>query len=166
MEFIHENKILLLYNLFGTFLCFIASIIPNFIPCIEAYNINDIDSFINIVCQVKDNKDSKILYYDNYSIYFKIFLKNILISIIIFVLKTTFCFFNKIYTIYIIKNLSPEYIICSNSIYYFITQIIDIFYFLLSHKDNTKNGFKFYKFFGTIAEIFCFFWLCDLSRIN
>ena len=76
-KYILPSKILLLYNLFGTFLCFIASIIPNFIPCIEAYNINDIDSFINIVCQVKENKDSKILYYDNYSIYFKIFLKNI-----------------------------------------------------------------------------------------
>ena len=166
-KYILPSKILILYNLLGTILCFSISIIPHFYPCTKTYNNNE-NSFQNIVCQVKDNKDSKILYYDNYSIYFKIFCKNILISIIIFILKTTFCFFNKIFTIYIIKNLSPEYIICSNSIYYFITEIIDLCHFLISNykdmdkhqkqiQDNNKNkGFKLYKFFGMIAEIFCF----------
>jgi hypothetical protein len=167
-KYISPSKILLLYNLFGTLLCSIVSLIPHFYPCTKNYNYDE-NSFQNIVCKVKENKDSKILYYDNYSIYFKIFLKNSLISIFIFVLKTIFCFFNKIFTIYIIKNLSPEYIICSNSIYYFITEIIDSCYFLISsHKDkykedqnlaqyNNKNeGFKFYKFYGMIAEIFCF----------
>ena len=165
-KYILPSKILLVYNLFGTFLCFIVSIIPHFYPCTESYNNNE-NSFQNIVCKVKENKDSKILYYDNYSIYFKKFLKKSLISIIIFILKTIFCFSNKIFTIYIIKNLSPEYIICSNSIYYFITEIIDSCFFLFSSlkdkeglnraQDNNKyKDFKFYKFYGLIAEIFCF----------
>ena len=154
-KYILPSKILILYNLLGAFLCFIASIISHFSPCIETYNIKDINNFLNKVCQVKENKDLKVLYYDNYSIYFKIFSKSILISIIIFVLKTTFCFFNKIFTIYIIKNLSPECIICSNSIYHFITEIIDLLYFLIF--SIKKNNFKFYKFYHMIAEIFCFF---------
>ena len=166
-KYILPSKILILYNLLGTILCFITSIISHFYSCNKTFN-NNIDDFQNLACQIKDNKDSKVLYYDNYSIYFKIFCKNILISIIIFVLKTTFCFFNKVFTIYIIKNLSPEYIICFNSIYYFITEIIDLCYFLISYlkdkdndqnqvRDNNKNkGFKFYKFFSMLAEIFCF----------
>ena len=159
-KYILPSKILLVYNLFGTFLCFIVSIILHFYPCTESYNNNE-NSFQNIVCKVKENKDSKILYYDNYSIYFKIFCNNILVSIIIFVVKTTFCFFNKIFTIYIIKNLSPEYIICSYSIYNFITETIDLSYFLFPNNEeqtgNNKNkGFKFYKFYGMIAEIFYF----------
>ena len=157
-KYILPSKILILYNFFGTFLCFIVSIIPHFYPCTKTYNNNE-NSFQNIVCQVPDDEDPKILYYDNYSIYFKIFLKNILTHTIIFVLKTTFCFFNKIFTIYIIKNLSPEYIICSNSIYYFITEIIDLCYYLFSNykaHDQEKKILKFYKLYGVIAEIFCF----------
>jgi len=161
-KYILPSKILILYNFYGSFLCFIVSIIPHFFPCTINYNNNSKDNFHNIVCQVKENNDSKILYYDNYFIYFKIFYKNILISIIIFVLKTTFCFFNKIFTIYIIKNLGPEYIVCSYSIYYFVTEIIDFCFFLFSnYKDkaqgnNTNKHFRFYKFYGAIAEIFCF----------
>ena len=157
-KYILPSKILILYNFFGTFLCFSISIIPHFYPCTKTYNNNE-NNFQNIVCQVPDDEDPKILYYDNYSIYFKIFLKNILTHTIIFVLKTTFCFFNKIFTIYIIKNLSPEYIICSNSIYYFITEIIDLCYILFSNyiaHDKEKKGFQFYKLYGVIAEIFCF----------
>ena len=166
-KYILPSKILLLYNLLGTILCFIISIISHLYPCTKTFNNNEI--FQNQVCQVKGNKEPKVLYYDNYSIYLEIFCKNILTSIIIFVLKTIFCFFNKVFTIYIIKNLSPEYIICFNSIYYFITEIIDLCYFLISYlkdtddaqnqvKDNNnKNkGFKLYKFFSMIAEIFCF----------
>jgi hypothetical protein len=99
----------------------------------------------------KKNENFDILYYDNYSGYFEKFFKNILISITIFVLKTTFCFFNKVFTIYIIQNLSPEYIICSNAIFFTLTEITDLILLIF-----IKNGFKFYKLFGMIAEIFCF----------
>jgi len=123
--------------------------------------------FPNIICHVKENRDSETLYYDNYSIYFKIFLSNILISIIIFILKTTFCFFNKIFTICIIKDLSPEHLICSNSIYFFITEMTDLLYLIISRYNyqdqdqdqenkNKSVDFKLYKLFGMIAEIFCF----------
>ena len=160
-KFILPSKILLLYNCLGTFLCFIASIIPHFYPCTESYNNNIKANFKDVICKVKDENDSKKLYYDNYSIYFKIFCKDILVSIIIFVVKTTFCFFNKIFTIYIVKNLSPEYIICSNSIFYFIAILTDICHFLLlknlaQSQDNKIEGFNLYKYYEMIAEIFCF----------
>jgi hypothetical protein len=99
----------------------------------------------------KKNENFDILYYDNYSGYFEKFFKNILISITIFVLKATFCFFNKVFTIYIIQNLSPEYIICSNAIFFILTEITDLILLIF-----IKDGFKFYKLFGMIAEIFCF----------
>ena len=96
IKFICDNKyilpsiILILYNLFGSLLCFIASIIPHFYPCTETHVIDDEDNFFSIVCKVKENEEynmteiniieinmTEILYYDNYSIYFKIFSKKI-----------------------------------------------------------------------------------------
>ena len=50
----------------------------------------------------------------------------------------------------IIQKLNPEYFIASNSIHFFFTGLIDLFIYLFS-----PNGeFKFYKFYGTLAELF------------
>jgi len=159
----------------GTILCFIASIIIQFNPCLEpeiksnnnnnksSNSINQNIKFYNITCQIRKINDTKIaFFYDNYYAYFNIFIKNILISIIIFILKTTFSFFKKVCTLYIIKNLSPEYIVCSDSLYYFITEVIDLCYSMFSdYEDNNinkdkYNDYKRYKIYGMIIEIICF----------
>jgi hypothetical protein len=154
IKFILPSKILLLYNFLSAILCFIASIISSINPCTDSSEKSNFYNFYELICQIKvkkKNENFDILYYDNYSGYFEKFFKNILISITIFVLKTTFCFFNKVFTIYIIQNLSPEYIICSNAIFFILTEITDLILLIF-----IKDGFKFYKLFGMIAEIFCF----------
>ena len=153
-KFILPSNILLFYSLLGASICFIISIIPSIIPCIDDYNdLEDnsfYDNFIKTICQVKEN-NSTILYYESYSIYFKVLFKNNILILILFILKLVLYFFNKLFLLYIIKNLGAEYLICANSIYFIITEIFDFFCFFFK-----KTDFKFYKFYGMIAQIFSF----------
>jgi len=151
-KFILPSNILLFYSFFGSFICFIISIIPSIIPCID----DDLEensfyeNFIKNICQVKEN-NSTLLYYESYSIYFKVLFKNNILILILFILKLVLYFFGTLFYFYIIKNLGAEYLICANSIYYIITEIFDSFYFLFK-----KTNFKLYKFYGMIAQIFSF----------
>jgi len=155
-KFILPSNLLFLYSFFGVLVSFIVSIIPSYIPCTDAsYNLNLTsfkNDFIKIVCQVKES-NSNILYYESYSIYFKELFKINILELFLFILKIVLYFFNKLFYLYIIKDLGAEYIICVNSIYFIITEIIVLCYFLF--KEN-NNEFKFYKFYGMIAQIFSF----------
>jgi hypothetical protein len=159
-KFILPSNILFLYSFFGAFVSFIISIIPTNIPCTDAsFNLNETlytnntifkNDLIRTICQVKENK-TNILYYESYSIYFEELLKNHFLLIILFFLKIVLYFWNKLFYLYVIKNLGAEYIYCANSIYYVITEFFDLCYFLFS-----QEKFRFYKFFGMIAQIFSF----------
>ena len=158
-KFMLPSNILFLYSFFGAFVSFIVSIIPSKMPCTDSsYNLSEYlnsntsfkEDLIQTICQVREN-NSTILYYESYSIYFKELLRLNFLRIILFILKIILYCYNKLFYLYIIKNLGAEYIICSNSIYYIITDIIDTCFFLYK-----KTGFKFYKLFGMIAQIFSF----------
>jgi len=158
-KFMLPSNILFLYSFFGAFVSFIISIIPSNIPFTDAsFNLSEYlnsnttfkDDLIQTICQVREN-NSTILYYESYSIYFKILLKNDFLMIILFILKIVLYFSNKLFYLYTIKDLGAEYILCANSIFYIITEVIDTCFFLFK-----KTDFKFYKFFGMIAQIFSF----------
>ena len=159
-KFILPSNILFLYSFFGAFVSFIISIIPTNIPCTDASFILSEKPYTNLtifkndliqtICQVKED-NSTILYYESYSIYFKELLKNNFLMIILFMSKIVLYFSNKLFYLYVIKDLGAEYILCANSIFYIITEIIDFCYFLFN-----QEKFRFYKFFGMIAQIFSF----------
>jgi len=159
-KFMLPSNILFLYSFFGAFVSFIVSIIPSNIPCTDASfiiseklytNLTTFkDDLIQTICQVNET-NSTILYYESYSIYFEELLKFNFLKIILFILKIVLYFSNKLFYLYTIKDLGAEYILCANSIYYIIAEIIDTCYFLFNQKE-----FKFYKFFGMIAQIFSF----------
>ena len=159
-KFMLPSNILFLYSFFGAFVSFIVSIIPSNIPCTDASfilseklytNLTTFkDDLIQTICQVNET-NSNILYYESYSIYFEELLKFNFLKIILFILKIVLYFSNKLFYLYTIKDLGAEYILCANSIFYIITEIIDTCFFLFK-----KTGFKFYKFFGMIAQIFSF----------
>ena len=101
--------------------------------------------------------NSTIYYYDNYYIYFKSLWQNdkndrtiieSILYVILIIIKIILTFFVKLYSTLIIKNLSPEYLICSNSLFYFITELIDSIACLFLHK------FKYYKLFDILDELF------------
>ena len=152
-KFILPSQILILSSFLGAFIFFIISIIPSNYPC--TYNYNDlknnsfIDDFINSTCKVNE-KNSYVLYFESYSIYFKELLKNNILLIILFLFKIAIFTFYKIFFIYIIKNLSAEFIICANSLNYALRELFDTLYFIIK-----KTRFKFYKFYYMTAQIFC-----------
>ena len=153
LKFISVSKLLILYGFFGSLICLIISIIPTYIPCIKNKN-----TFKNIkyFCNVTDfdyTTNSTVYYYDNYFIYIKTLWKNDrncfinIIYLFLILFKIFLSFLIKLFSILIIKNLSPEYLICSNSIFYFISELIDTIACLFFDK------FKYYKLYDILDEI-------------
>ena len=68
----------------------------------------------------------------------------------LYIVKLILCFGVKLFSILIIKFLSPEYLICANSIHFFIIGLFDFFVYLFGE----NNEFKFYKFFSTFSDFF------------
>ena len=60
-----------------------------------------------------------------------------------------FAFGIKLYLLLIIKNLSPEYSLCANSIYHFIYNFFELITYLIG--DST---FNLHKFFDTTSLLF------------
>ena len=153
-KLILPSQILIFSSFLGAALSFIASIISSIYPCTNHYyDLKDdsfMDYFIKSICKIRE-KNSSVLYFDSYSVYFKELFKNNILLIILFIFKIGIFTCNKIFYIYIIKNLSPEFIICANSLSHILFELFDFLFFIFK---NTE--FKFYKFYSMIAQIFCF----------
>ena len=152
-KFISLSKLLLFYGFIGFFFCLIISIIPNYIPCVDQNYFQN----INYICNVTNfdsSKNSTIYYYENYFIFIKNLwriereLYIIIIYLILILFKIILTFLIKLYCILIIKKLSPEYLICSNAIYYFIEELIDSVTCLFLGK------FKYYKLYDILDDAF------------
>ena len=144
LKFISEKKIIEFIGIFGCFISFVASLISTFIKCGN-------DEFSSRVCLVSDEGD---LYFDNYKVFFsKIWMSNRnpfvnIVYIIILFIKLFCTFLYAYFTILIIKNLSPEHMICSDSILYFIKKVI-VFIYYISIGQLTKK-----RTFDTLAQLF------------
>ena len=55
----------------------------------------------------------------------------------------------------IIKTLGPEYIYFSNSLFYFIIELINFIYIIIKVERNHK-GFGFFKIFETLGQFISF----------
>ena len=152
-KLILPSEILILSSFLGIFVNFIVSIIPSNYPCTNDYNNLKDDSFkddfIKFICQVRES-NSTVLYFESYSIYFKELLKNNILLIILFIFKIGIYFCNKLFFIYIIKNLSAEFIVCANSITFSLVELFDLLYIFF-----TKTEFNLYKFFSAITQLSC-----------
>ena len=155
LQFTSISTLLFFYGLFGSLICFIISIIPTIIPCTNSNNKNSF-KYIDFICNVTDidyTNNSTIYYYDNYFVFFKNLWqsdRNIYINILflfLIIIKIILSFFIKLYSILIINNLSPEYLICSNSIFYFISELVDTISCLFFEQ------FKYYKLYDVLDEL-------------
>ena len=148
-KFISTLKLLFLYSSIGALICFISSIISSKIECVSVNEFSQID----LICKNNDTY-TNTLYYDNFSIYFKNLWNNDnllinIIRIILFIFEIFLSFMIRLYSLLIIKKLSPEYFICSNSIVHFFTKIVTKFTSLF-----TKEIHKNYSLSEIIAEFF------------
>ena len=146
LKYISEIKILIIYGIIGSIFCLIGSIISSNIKCIDKNIFKD----ITYICKVKVEDAT---YYDHFLIYFQNIVKEDnewwknTINIILMLFKIFFSFLYNLYMVLIIKYLSPEYLICSKYIFYFI---IDLLAFI-----NDNNFYVI--FFNLSAEIFAIF---------
>ena len=145
VKFFSPIKFLIIYGFIGSLICFSISIVTNQVSCVDKETFNDITFFCHFT-QTNENNNT-IYYYDKFSVFFSSF-ENFG-YVILYIIKIIFSFGVKLFCLLIIKYLSPEYMICTNSIYFFIIGMIDFFVFLLNEKE-----FKLYKFFDTFTEFF------------
>lgn len=146
VKFYSPIKFLMIYGFIGSLICFSISAVTDQVPCDVD---DDTKSNVTYFCQfnLTDENNNTIYYYDKFSIFFDSF-ENFG-YVILYIIKIFFSFGVKLFSLLIIKYLSPEYMICANSIYFFITGLIDFFVYLF-----TTNGFTLYKFCGTFTEFF------------
>ena len=115
------------------------------------------DKFIQNICEINI---SYKYYYDNISSYFSHFKSGKkLIKGLFFLLKIIISFLINLFPLLIIQKLDPVYYICTNSVFYFILQIIGLF----------KDSIKIYSIFEHIAELFSIIGICiylELIELN
>ena len=140
LTYISHNKILRYYGIIGAIICFITSFIATFIKCND--NFKEIE-LMDYICKIpykgKDRNEniSDEKYLENFIFYFKTFLGKvnkryapieILYEIIIIFCGMITFFFEKYFSILIIKYLTPVHLIFSIPIFYFFKKIALILY--------------------------------------
>jgi len=119
LKYVSEKKLLMIYGLMGAIISSIICIITTYFKCKNETPMKDIYDYI---CKVKYNDT---LYFDNFNAFPQTFQdKDRLIIILKTVLGIIFFYFNKYFSILIIKNFTPVHLIFSFPVYYLIQKII------------------------------------------
>ena len=146
LKFISEKVTLISFGFFGIFLYFLCSIISHSFECKSS-------EFASYICIVyKDEQSPK--YVDNFNIFFKNIWKENRESYINFIyaflllLKILLSAFRYLFSFLIIKELGPEFLVCSDSILYFIIKVISFFYYFATNK------LQIYFIFDLFAQLF------------
>ena len=156
LKYTTMSQLLIFYSVIGIIISFIICIISTFYPC--STNENDDNNYLaKIMCPVKENN---YLYFDNFNIYFKVFLnvnttEKILRSLIIICDSLTF-FFWKYFFLLSIKYTDPVHIYFYIPIYYIFQKIFLVVNNLIQKqtcfKDTHDNGIT--KYFLDISGDF------------
>ena len=169
LKYISEKKLLMIYGLMGTLISSIICIITTFIECKNEEDISDIYDYI---CKVKYNNK---LYFDSFMAIQQSLEKKDYKWITI--LKTFFgiiCFyFNKYFSILIIKYLTPVHLIFSFPVYYFVQKVVLIINTLIQEKtffSASRIKYIKYKFsldvLGDILSSFGFLVYLEIIELN
>jgi hypothetical protein len=144
IKYISHYKILTAFGSIGSFIYLLICIISTFIKCKEG-------EFCKYLGKV-EYKNS--YYFDSIKIYWKdLKFEEIFV---VFVGFLAF-FFKKLYTILVIKNLTPVHVIFSVPFRYLIQKVISISYSLIK-REYSKNKYKIYKLIlDTSGDIFSWF---------
>ena len=137
-KYVSLSKFLIIYSLIGVFILLISSFISNFIKCSDPSKFND----INLICQIQIKEGDNIYYYFDNIFYFfsqlwrkdKSIGMNIL-YLILFIIRLILNAIRLLYSILIIKNLSPEYYQCTFQIYYFFILLIVLIKSIINGED-------------------------------
>ena len=144
IKYIPHYKILTAFGMVGSFIYFIICLIFTFIECGK----NDYCKYLGIL----DSKGSQY-YFDSFSIYFTNFKNNILQELFVILFGFLAFFFKKLYTLLVIKNLSPVHVIFSVPFRYLLQKVVSISYSLIKQQ-YSRNKYKIIKLIlDTLGDI-------------
>jgi hypothetical protein len=172
LKYISPSKLLIYYGIMGTIICTLVSIISTYIKCDDNNN-NEINLY-DYICKIPYNGSdinvtSNARYFENFNIYFDTFFgrvntkyknEEIIYEIVIIVLGMISFFFYKYFSIKVIQQLTPVYLILSNPILYIFQKII-----LIVNNYFRQNTFFLKDTNQYIISKFIFDWAGDLFTI-
>ena len=156
---ISSNKILIYYGILGTIILLSITIISTYHQCSEVSSENDPSqiSFWDSICKIIDN-DGQKKYFENFKLYIKeLKEEKIKKELLTSALCSAAFFFNKFFSILVIKNLTPVHLTFSVPIIYIIQKSIIILHAIFYPGENfftSASEIEFKKFFLDIISDF------------
>ena len=129
LKYISENILLINYGFIGTIICSIICIITSLNKCKDLVG-QDKSDFFDYICKVNYKN---AIYLENYKAFFITFFHKKLEILKTFI-GIIFFFFNKYYSILIIKNFTPVHLIFSFPVYFVTQKIVLIINTLIREK--------------------------------
>jgi hypothetical protein len=161
LKYVSPNKLLFYYGIAGAIISTLICIITTFVKC------DDIKSPIDIydyICKIPYNNETQnnFTYYERYFDSFIFYINTfrgkinkdfhsieVLYEIIIIILGVLTFFFYKYFSILVIQNLTPVYLIFSNPIYFLLQKSIVLLYTYIKNDNFFEDDpiqFMIYKF--------------------
>ncbi len=147
IQYISPNQILIVFGILGTILYFIFTIVVSKFNC-EHYSDYDYHIY-NYICKVKNNNNYYIDSFYNYFNNYKSGFFEIIREIIVIILGIFAFFFNKLFSILVIKYLSPVHVIFSVPILFMLEKIVMISNTLIVRNISEKKEEKHFAFLAT-----------------
>ena len=144
LKYIISGQLLMYYGLIGAFITSLTCVLITLYPCGDTLISYEEMTYICKQEVPYNNGTHNITYnyYDNYYVFVQQLLtKDTFLNTCILLLRTNFCFLTKLFSILIIKYLSPAFLICANYIFFFISRLVGIIIDLISDKRIEKNIF-------------------------
>ena len=170
-KYINVSSFLTFYSLIGMLVMFSSSIIATFLQCPDENKIEDISS-ICLVRPKKDGDDFREFYYDHIG-YFFIQLWRVnrstginIIYLLLYIFKLFLNAVTFLYSILIVKYLSPEYYLISYDIYCFFQQLFSLITSIIAHDDITLQLYQFISETGALIGMMVYLELIELKFFN
>ena len=154
LKYFSPSQLLIYFGLIGTFISLIISIVSTFVKCNKNNDIHE-HNIYDYICRIPFNAtinttDDKFL--ESFEFYFKTFAgkmsknftyKEILNEIIIIISGAVTFFFEKYFSILVIKYLTPVHLIFSFPIFYFFQKLVLVLYNWIKYDLTIKSKIKF-----------------------
>ena len=157
LRYISAMKLLVAYGIIGTIICLIGGLISTNIQCINKAKFDDIE----YICNITENGHE--VYYDHFHIFFKSIWEKNKWYILFELIEVFLYFLINLFLMLIIKNLNPEFLICSKYINYFIIELL-----MLIEEPNYIHIFELLSEFFAIIGFLIYLELieCRFCKIN
>ena len=161
-KFIPVRIFFIIYNFLGIIIILIPCLISSNVKCADKTKIND----INLICLIKIDND---YYFDSFSYYFKQLWRNDrnigmnILYLFLFLIQLLLNALRLLYSLLIIRNLSPEYYLCSYGIYFFISRFFELINAIIN--DVVINTAIFNLLADTVSLI-CILIYLELIELN